>query len=47
MFGLRANIIVAVVVAVGGAIMGARSYYKDTQERIATLHKNNAKMEVV
>ena len=47
MFGLRAYIIVAVVVAVGGAIMGARSYYKDTQERIATLHKNNAKMEVV
>ena len=47
MFGLRAYIMVAVVVAVGGAIMGARSYYKDTQERIATLHKNNAKMEVV
>ena len=40
-------IIAAVVVAVGGALLGARAYYKDTQERIATLHKNNAKMEVV
>ena len=35
------------VVAVGGAVLSARAYYKDTQERIATLHKNNAKMEVV
>ena len=40
-------IIAAVVVAVGGALLGARAYYKDTEERIATLHKNNAKMEVV
>ena len=38
---------VAVVIAVGGAVMSARAYYKETQERIATLHKNNAKMEVV
>ena len=38
---------VAVVIAVGGAVMSARAYYKDSQERIATLHKNNAKMEVV
>tara|TARA_B100000073_G_scaffold294424_1_gene258370 strand:- start:426 stop:812 length:387 start_codon:yes stop_codon:yes gene_type:complete len=44
---LRMYIIAAVVVAVGGALLGARAYYKDTQERIATLHKNNAKMEVV
>ena len=44
---MRAYIIIAVVVAVGGALMGARAYYKDTQERIATLHKNNAKLEVV
>ena len=47
MFGLRIYIMAAVVVAVGGAVMGARAYYKETQERIATLHKNNAKMEVV
>ena len=47
MFGLRAYIMVAVVVAVSGAVMSARAYYKETQERIATLHKNNAKMEVV
>lgn len=38
---------VAVAIAVGGAVMSARAYYKDTQERIATLHKSNAKMEVV
>ena len=38
---------VAVVIAVGGAVMSARAYYKDSQERIASLHKNNAKMEVV
>ena len=47
MFGLRIYIMVAVVIAVGGAVMSARAYYKETQERIATLHKNNAKMEVV
>ena len=47
MFGLRIYIMVAVVIAVGGAVMSARAYYKDSQERIASLHKNNAKMEVV
>jgi hypothetical protein len=47
MFGLRVYIMVAVAIAVGGAVMSARAYYKDTQERIATLHKSNAKMEVV
>ena len=47
MFGLRIYIMVAVVIAVGGAVMSARAYYKDSQERIANLHKNNAKMEVV
>ena len=47
MFGLRIYIMVAVVIAVGGAVMSARAYYKETQERIASLHKNNAKMEVV
>ena len=47
MFGLRIYIMVAVVIAVGGAVMSARAYYKETQEQIATLHKNNAKMEVV
>ena len=47
MFGLRVYILVAVAIAVGGAVMSARAYYKDTQERIANLHKNNAKMEVV
>ena len=47
MFGMRMYIIAAVVVVVGGALVSARAYYKDTQERIATLHKNNAKMEVV
>ena len=47
MFGLRIYIMVAVVIAVGGAVMSARAYYKETQERIANLHKNNAKMEVV
>ena len=47
MFGLRIYIMVAVVMAVSGAVISARAYYKETQERIATLHKNNAKMEVV
>ena len=47
MFGLRVYILVAVAIAVGGAVMSARAYYKDTQEPIANLHKNNAKMEVV
>ena len=44
---LRMYIMVAVIVAVSGAVMGARAYYKETQEQIATMHKNNAKMEVV
>ena len=47
MFGLRIYIMVAVVIAVSGAVISARAYYKHSQERIATLHKNNAKMEVV
>ena len=38
MFGMRMYIIAAVVVVVGGALVSARAYYKDTQERIATLH---------
>ena len=28
-------IMAAVVIAVGGAVLSARAYYKDTQERIA------------
>jgi predicted nuclease with TOPRIM domain len=47
MFGLRAYIMVAIIVAVSGAVMSARAYYKETQEQIATMHKNTAKMEVV
>ena len=43
---LKVYILIAVVGLVGGIGYGGYSYYKDTQERIATLTANNAKLEV-
>ncbi len=36
-----------VIGVVGSAVGGAYFYYQDTQERIATLQENNAKLELV
>ena len=36
-----------VVGLLGGVVYGAYAYYQDTQQRIATLQTNNAKLETV
>ena len=36
-----------VIGIIGSAVGGAYFYYQDTQERIATLQENNAKLEIV
>ena len=41
----RIYAIVIVVGLVGGAVWGAYGYYKDTQQRIATLRENAVKLE--
>ena len=38
--------LIVVIVILGGVGYGALWYYNDTQERIATLRDNNAKLEV-
>ena len=43
---IRIYALVVVLGLVGGAVWGAYGYYKDTQQRIATLTQNNAKLEV-
>ena len=43
---LKVYILIIVLGILGGVGYGGYSYYKDTQERIATLTANNAKLEV-
>ena len=43
---IRIYALVVVLGLVGGAVWGAYGYYKDTQQRIATLTQNNAQLEV-
>tara|TARA_B100001027_G_scaffold208038_1_gene172980 strand:- start:903 stop:1292 length:390 start_codon:yes stop_codon:yes gene_type:complete len=42
---IRVYALVVVLGLVGGAVWGAYGYYKDTQQRIATLTQNNAKLK--
>ena len=39
--------LIVVVGLIGGVVYGAYAYYNDTQQRIATLQQNNAKLETV
>ena len=39
--------LIIVVGLLGGVVYGAYAYYQDTQQRIATLQQNNAKLETV
>ena len=43
---IKVYILIIVLGILGGVGYGGYSYYKDTQERIATLTANNAKLEV-
>ena len=43
---IRIYALVVIFGLVGGAAWGAYVYYKDTQQRIATLTENNAQLEV-
>ena len=43
---IRIYALVVIFGLVGGAAWGAYGYYKDTQQRIATLTENNAQLEV-
>ena len=42
---IKVYITLIVLAFMGSAAYGAYYYYNDTQERIATLHQNNAKLE--
>ena len=44
---LRVYMLIIVVGLIGGVVYGAYAYYHDTQQRIATLQQNNAKLETV
>ena len=44
---LKVYMMLLVIGVVGSAVGGAYFYYQDTQERIATLQENNAKLELV
>jgi len=43
---IRVYIMIVVIGLVGGVVYGGYAYYKSTQQRIATLTSNNAKLEV-
>ena len=43
---IRVYIMIVVIGLVGGVVFGGYSYYRSTQQRIATLTSNNAKLEV-
>ena len=43
---IRVYIMIVIIGLVGGVVYGGYSYYKSTQQRIATLTSNNAKLEV-
>ncbi len=44
---LKIYMLIFVLAIIGGVGYGAYAYYQDTQQRIATLQQNNAKLEVV
>ena len=44
---LKIYMLIIVVGLIGGVVYGAYAYYQDTQQRIATLQTNNAKLETV
>ena len=44
---LKMYMLIIVVGLLGGVVYGAYAYYQDTQQRIATLQQNNAKLETV
>ena len=44
---LKVYMMLLVLGIIGSAVGGAYFYYQDTQERIATLQENNAKLEMV
>ena len=44
---LKIYMLIIVVGLLGGVVYGAYAYYQDTQQRIATLQQNNAKLETV
>ena len=43
---IRVYIMIVVIGLVSGGVFGGYSYYRSTQQRIATLTSNNAKLEV-
>ena len=43
---IKVYIMIVVIGLVGGVVYGGYAYYKSTQQRIATLTSNNAKLEV-
>ena len=43
---IRVYIMIVVIGLVGGVVYGGYAYYSSTQQRIATLTSNNAKLEV-
>ena len=43
---IRVYIMIVVIGLVGGVVFGGYSYYRSTQQRIATLTSNNAKLEI-
>ena len=44
---LKVYMLIFVLGIIGGVGYGAYAYYQDTQQRIATLQQNNAKLETV
>ena len=44
---LKIYMLIIVVGLLGGVVYGAYAYYQDTQQRIAILQQNNAKLETV
>ena len=44
---LKIYMLIIVVGLLGGVVYGAYAYYQDSQQRIATLQQNNAKLETV
>ena len=43
---IRVYIMIVIIGLVSGVVFGGYSYYRSTQQRIATLTSNNAKLEV-
>ena len=43
---IRVYIMIVIIGLVSGVVFGGYSYYRNTQQRIATLTSNNAKLEV-